>query len=59
VFGPDGEVAFTLTLWGPEGPAPRELVRAHVDALLTATADATRAVGGTVPVVAPPAMQTA
>jgi flavin reductase (DIM6/NTAB) family NADH-FMN oxidoreductase RutF/DNA-binding IclR family transcriptional regulator len=59
VFGPDREVAFTLTLWGPAGPAPRELVRAHVDALLAATADATQAVGGTMPAAAASAMQTA
>jgi flavin reductase (DIM6/NTAB) family NADH-FMN oxidoreductase RutF/DNA-binding IclR family transcriptional regulator len=49
VFDAAGAVAFTLTLWGPPGSIPAATVQTYVDALLTATASATSAIGGAAP----------
>ena len=50
VFNSEGEVAFTLTLWGPPGSIDRATVDAYAAALLESTATATAALGGRVPV---------
>lgn len=49
VFGADGKVAFTLTLWGPPGLSGPEVVAEHVEALVSAAGSATASVGGRVP----------
>lgn len=46
VFGADGKVAFTLTLWGPAEPVAPHVITRYADALLAAAADAGQAIGG-------------
>jgi DNA-binding IclR family transcriptional regulator len=46
VFGADGRIAFTLTLWGRPGLMSAAVVREHVTALRATAAAATRAIGG-------------
>ncbi|WP_300683525.1 flavin reductase [Nocardioides sp.] len=49
VFDAAGNVAFTLTVWGPPGSVPAATVSEYADALLAATAAATSAIGGVAP----------
>lgn len=49
VFSATGQVAFTLTLWGPPGHSGGEVVRSRVEALLATTSAATAAIGGVAP----------
>ncbi len=46
VFGADGKIAFTLTMWGRPGLMTAAAVREHITALRATTAAATRAIGG-------------
>jgi DNA-binding IclR family transcriptional regulator len=46
VFNADGEVAFTLTLWGPPGRVNRATVDEYAHELLKSTAAATAEIGG-------------
>jgi len=49
VFGSDGRIVFTLTLWGPGDPVREDVVASYVRALLDTTSAATAAVGGVAP----------
>jgi hypothetical protein len=49
VFGPDGCVVFTLTVWGPPGTSQPRVVDEYVAAALEAAAAATRCIGGAAP----------
>jgi flavin reductase (DIM6/NTAB) family NADH-FMN oxidoreductase RutF len=49
VFNKNGEVAFTLTLWGPPGRVDRATVDEYARELLKSTAAATAAIGGAAP----------
>lgn len=49
VFGRDGAVALTLTLWGPEAPVDDAELAEYVAALLETAAAASRAIGGAPP----------
>lgn len=49
VFGPDGRVVFTLTVWGPPGTSEPDVVEEYVEAALDAAAAATRCIGGVAP----------
>lgn len=51
VFTATGQVAFTLTLWGPPGCSTGDVVRRHVHELLAAASAATAAIGGRMPTV--------
>lgn len=46
VFGPAGDVVFTLTAWGPPGEVSCHVVDSYAMAVLEAAADATSALGG-------------
>ena len=49
VFNADGEVAFTLILWGPPGRVNRATVDEYAHELLKSTAAATAEIGGLAP----------
>lgn len=49
VFGADGRVVFTLTLWGPPGTVPRAEIDELAQRLIGTAAAATTAVGGVFP----------
>ena len=49
VFNAAGEVAFTLTLWGPPGRVSRAAVDEYAHELLKSTAAATAEIGGLAP----------
>ncbi|MGO4691946.1 flavin reductase [Glaciibacter sp. 2TAF33] len=49
VFGPDGRVVLTLTLWGPPGTIPKTRIDELAQLLIGTAAAATTAVGGAVP----------
>ena len=49
VFNADGEVAFTLILWGPPGRVNRATVDEYAHELLKSTATATAEIGGLAP----------
>lgn len=59
VFNKDGEVAFTLTLWGPPGRVDRSTVDEYARELLKSTAAATAAIGGLPPAGSRPHCSTA
>jgi hypothetical protein len=59
VFGPDGEVAFTLTLLGTRGPGASRAGAGARRRAPDGDGRRHRAVGGTVPAVAASAMNTA
>jgi flavin reductase (DIM6/NTAB) family NADH-FMN oxidoreductase RutF/DNA-binding IclR family transcriptional regulator len=46
VFGPDGRVALTLTLWGPPGRVSTEQIDGYAQQLIGTAAAATVAIGG-------------
>ncbi|WP_166870716.1 flavin reductase [Salinibacterium sp. ZJ450] len=49
VFGPDGSVALTLTLWGPPGRISTAAIHQYAERLIDTAAAATLAVGGMLP----------
>jgi hypothetical protein len=49
VFGADGRVVLSLTLWGPPGTVPRAEIDELAQRLIGTAAAATTAVGGVFP----------
>lgn len=49
VFGPDRQIAFELTAWGPSRPSRRTDIDSYVASVLAATRAATDAIGGRAP----------
>jgi flavin reductase (DIM6/NTAB) family NADH-FMN oxidoreductase RutF/DNA-binding IclR family transcriptional regulator len=53
VFGPDGRVALTLTVWGPPGSVPTSEIDELAVHLISASTAATAAIGGIIPQARP------